>query len=186
MANPNRPRGFTPIKMLSGAPWAGNVRSVGVTAGTDIFLGDLLTLVGNLAVPTSSGNTTIVGVAVGFGKRDPTTGKFGGAYNPDVLTTLFYDDAANVAADWRVFYTPVEDMIFEAQTDAALNALPGTLLDVVPTAGSRVTGRSLQEIGTSSNGDLIVVENPDYSDNDTTLANARHWVTVPKAKTINK
>jgi len=60
MPNPDRPRGFTPMHMLSGAPWAGNVRSVGVEAGTDIFLGDLLVLNAGGATPGATTATNFV------------------------------------------------------------------------------------------------------------------------------
>jgi hypothetical protein len=182
MANPDRPRGFTPIKMLSGAPWAGNVRSIGVTSGTDIFIGDLITLTSGLGAVSATNDTAFLGVAVGFGKRDPASGQFAGAYNPDNLETLYYDDSASVAVDWRVFYVPVDDMIFEAQSNADLDVLIGAPIDLVATAGSVTTGRSLQEVGANTNTDMRVVEIPAYSDNDSTLANTRYWITITKAE----
>jgi len=185
MANPDRPRGFTPIKMLSGAPWAGNVRSVAVAAGTDIFLGDLLVLAAGLATPAATSATNVLGVAVGFGKRDKGSGQFASAYNPDNLTTLYYDDGASVAADWRVFYVPVYDMVFEAQSDAALSLAVGDPADLLATAGNPVTGRSAQEIAASVNGDVAVVEIPAFQDNDPLTANTRYWITVPRTNSVN-
>jgi len=184
MANPDRPRGFTPIKMLSGAPWAGNVRSVGVTSGTDIFIGDLISLTSGLGAVSATNDATFLGVAVGFGKKDPASGQFAGAYNPDTLTTLYYDDSASTAADWRVFYVPVDDMIFEVQSNADLDVLVGAPVDLVATAGSVTTGRSQQEVGANTNTDMRVVEIPAYSDNDSTLTNTRYWVTITKAEMV--
>jgi len=184
MANPDRPRGFTPIHMLSGAPWAGNVRSVGVTDGTDIFIGDLISLISNLGAVSTTDDATFLGVAVGFGKKDPASGQFGGAYNPDNLTTLYYDDSANTHTDWRVFYVPVDDMVFEVQSNADLNAAVGDPVDLVATAGSVATGRSNQEVGTNTNTDMRIVEIPAYPDNDSTLANTRYWVTITKAEMV--
>jgi len=184
MANPDRPRGFTPIHMLSGAPWAGNIRSVGVTNGTDMFIGDLLSLTSNLAAVAATNSTTFLGVAVGFGKKDAASGQYAGAYNPDNLTTLYYDDSASTNTDWRVFYVPVDDMIFEVQSNADLDAAIGDPVDLAVTAGNTATGRSQQEIGTNTNTDMRIVEIPAYSDNDSTLANTRYWVTITKAEMV--
>jgi len=182
MANPDRPRGFTPMHMLSGAPWAGNVRSIGVTDGADIFIGDLITLTSGLGAVAATNDTAFLGVAVGFGKKDAASGQFAGAYNPDNLTTLYYDDSASVNTDWRVFYVPVDDMIFEVQSSADLDVLVGAPVDLLATAGNTTTGRSLQEVAANSNSDMRVVEIPAYSDNDSTLINTRYWVTIIKAE----
>ena len=177
MANPDRPRGFTPVKTLSGGPVAGTVRSVGVTDGADMFIGDLLTLTSNLAAVAASNDSTFLGVAVGFGKVGDMSGEYAGAYNPDNLNTpQYYDDSANTHTEWRVFYVPAEDAIFEVQSASDLDLAVGDTADLLATGGSTTTGRSAQEITTSSNTDVTVVEIPRYPDNDSTLANTRYWV----------
>lgn len=176
MANPDRPRGFTPVKTLTGAPWTSCVRSVGVTDGADMFIGDMLTLTSNLAVVSASNDSAFLGVAVGFGKKDAATGTWASAYNPDNLTTLYYDDSASTHTDWRVFYVPAEMCIFEVQSASDLDYAVGSTCDLLATAGNTTTGRSQQEVTTSSNTDFMIVEIPNYPDNDSTLANTRYWV----------
>jgi len=183
MANPDRPRGFTPVKMLSGAPWAGNMRSVGVTNAADIFIGDALSLVSNLGKVMTTADATMLGVAVGFGKKDAASGQYAGAYNPDNLTTLYYDDSASTNTDWRVFYVPFDDMIFEVQSSADLDAAVGDIVDLVATAGNTTTGRSAHEVSAGTT-DFTIVEIPAYQDNDSTLVNTRYWVTALKSKSV--
>ncbi len=183
MANPDRPRGFTPIKMLSGAPWAGNVRSIGVTDSADIFIGDALSLVSNLGKVMTTADATMLGVAVGFGKKDAASGVYASAYNPSNLETLYYNDGANTHTDWRVFYVPFDDMIFEAQSNADLDAAVGDIVDLVDTAGSTTTGRSAHELSAGTT-DFTVVEIPQYTDNDSTLIHTRYWVTALKSKSV--
>lgn len=176
MPNPDRPSGFRAVKTLSGAPISSMARSVGVTDSADIFIGDLLTLTSNLAAVSATNDTAFLGVAVGFGKVDSMSGSYAGAYNPDNLTTLYYDDSASINTEWRVWYIPVNDVIFEAQSNADLDLAVGDTCDLLATAGNTATGRSNHEIAASSNADFNVVEIPDYPDNDSTLANTRYWV----------
>jgi hypothetical protein len=176
MANPDRPSGFRPIKTLTGAPWTGMVRSIGVTDGADIFIGDLLTLTSNLAAVAASADTAFLGVAVGFGKVDAATGEYASAYNPDNLTTLYYDDSASTHTEWRVFYAPANHTIFEVQSALDLDLSVGSTADLLPTTGNTTSGRSQHEITTSSNTDVTVIEIPSYPDNDSTLINTRYWV----------
>ena len=176
MANPDRPSGFRPVKTLTGAPMSSMIRSIGVTDGADMFVGDMLTLTSNLAAVSASNDSTFLGVAVGFGKKNPATGEWDSAYNPDNLTTLYYDDSANTHTDWRVFYVPAEMAVFEVQSASDLDLAVGDTCDLLATAGNTATGRSNHEVTTSSNTDFTVVEIPSYPDNDSTLANTRYWV----------
>jgi len=183
MINPDRPSGFRFVKTLSGAPMVSVMRSVGVTDGEDMFKGDLINLTANLGKVAATADTTFLGIAVGFGKRDPASGEFAGAYNPDVLTTIYYDDGASDSADWRVFYVPLVDAIIEAQSDTALGLAIGDPCDLLTTtAGVTATGISGQQVGANTNSDMYVVEIPPYPDNDSTLANTRYQVTVAKDK----
>lgn len=176
MANPDKPRGFTPIKHISGAPWTGQVRTITPKDGVDIFIGDALNLDTGTADVAASADTAFLGVAVGFGKVTDFQ-KYGGpAMNGADLSVLYYDDSANTNTDWLVYYVPAEDMIFEVQSDSDLDLAIGDTADLGGTTGSTTTGRSQQEITTSSNTDVTVVEIPTYPDNDSTLANTRYWV----------
>lgn len=175
MANPDRPSGFRPVKTISGAPVAGTIRSVGVTDGADMFIGDMLTLTSNLAAVSASNDSAFLGAAVGFGKVTDQ-GEYASAFNPADLTTLYYDDSASTHTQWRVFYAPADDCIFEVQSASDLDLAVGDTCDLLATGGSTTTGRSQQEVTTSSNTDFTVVEIPAYPDNDSTLANTRYWV----------
>lgn len=187
MANPDKPRGFTPVKHTSGAPWNGQVRTIGVTDGADMFIGDALSLTSGLAAVAATNDATLLGVAVGFGKLADMSNSKGPAFNPDNLTTLYYDDSASTHTDWVVYYVPFNDMIFEAQTAVDLSAsVIGATVDLLATAGNTTTGRSQQEVTTSTNADFIIVERPDYPDNDATLVNERLFVQAVTAETAFK
>jgi hypothetical protein len=187
MANQDKPRGFTPVKHTSGAPWTGQIRSIGVTDAADMFIGDALNLASGLAAVAATNDSALLGVAVGFGKKSDMTNQVGGAYNPSDLTTIYYDDSANTHTDWVVFYVPFNDMVFEVQTAVDLSASGvGATVDLLATAGSTTTGRSNQEVTTSTNADFIIVERPDYPDNDATLVNERLYVQAVTAETAFK
>lgn len=175
MANPDRANGFKVVGTMSGATQSGLIRSVGVSAN-DMFKGDMLSLASNVAQPAATNDEIFLGVAIGFGKVTDMTGEFGSAFNPDDLTTTWYDASAQVEADWRVFYVPIEDAIFEAQSNADLDLSIGDTCDLIAGTGSSVTGISGHEIATNSNADFFVVGIPAYPDIDTTLANTRYHV----------
>lgn len=183
MANPDRPKGFQPIKHTSGSAWTGQVRAIGVTDAVDLFVGDMLNLESGLAAIGATNDAAFLGVAVGFGKVDKLTGSIGSAVNPENLNQIYYDDSASTHTDFVVFYVPARDMIFEVQSNADLDLAVGDPCDLVATAGSTTTGRSLQEVGTNTNSDFVVVEIPDYTDNDSTLANTRYFVQVTQTET---
>ena len=184
MANPDRPSGFRPIKHTSGSSVTGQIRAIGVTDAVDLFVVDMLNLESGLAAIGATNDAAFLGVAVGFGKVDAMTGSIGSALvNPENLNQIYYDDSASTHTDYVVFYVPAQDMIFEVQSNADLDLVVGSPCDLINTAGSTATGRSLQEVGTNTNSDFVVVEIPDYVDNDSTLTNTRYWVQVTTAET---
>ncbi len=185
MANSDRPKGFTPVKTISGRPWNSMIRSIGVADGEDIFIGDIVNLESGLADPGASNDAAFLGVAVGFGKVNDMSQENTGMFNADNLGKRFYDDSENTHTDWVCYYVPVEDVIFEAQTNAVLSSSPpvvGDTLDLVDGVGNSTTSRSIQEVGDPTNADFTIVEIPGYIDNDITLANARLWVMVTRAE----
>jgi hypothetical protein len=180
MANPDRPRGFTPVKTLSGAPVTSVIRAVGVADGEDIFIGDMVNLESGLADPMATNDAAILGAVVGVGKI--VNGQFVGAFDPDNLVPSFYDDSASTHTDYCVFYAPATDCIFEVQSNADLDLVVGDPCDLVDGVGNSLSGRSIQEVGANTNSDFVVVEIPQYVDNDSTLANTRYWVRVTRAE----
>jgi hypothetical protein len=180
MANLDRPNGFTPIKTLSGAPFTQMIRSIGVADGDNLYIGDIINLESGLADVGDTGDAALLGVCVGFGKKDGANAL---AYNPDDLGTIFYDDAANTNTDWVCFYVPVDDVIFEAQTATALTLAVGDTCDLADAGGGDSnTGRSTAELTTSTNADFTVVEVPNLVNNDNTAVNGRYWVMVTRAE----
>lgn len=187
MANVDRPNGFKFIKTMSGAPVSGMIRSVGVADGADIFVGDALELASGLAQRFTVGDECL-GVAVGFGKKNDMTLEHGGSFNPDDLMTRYYDDSANTHTDWVVYYIPAADAIFEAQMDDAETAVVGEAYDVLIGSGNTTTGMSDMEIdhdALTTTGDVVVVEIPNYPDNDPTAAYGRYWVKFVKTEFNN-
>jgi hypothetical protein len=173
MSNPDTPNGFKLVGSLTGAPVSSLMRSIGVTDGADMFKGDLISLTSGLGAVSASNDATILGVAVGFGKVN-SNGDYSSAYNPDDLTTIYYDDSANTHTDWRVFYVPIDGAIFEVQSDTDLDLAVGDACDLLKTtAGNATTGISGDQVGASTNADFHVVQIPAYPDNDSTLANTR-------------
>lgn len=182
MANVDRPNGFKIVKTLSGAPITSMIRSIGVTDGTDIFVNDIINLASGLAAVGATNDASLMGVAVGFGKKDSMSQLVGGPFNADSLMTRYYDDSASTHTDWVCYYVPIMDVVLEAQTATALTKLVGETVDLLATAGDTVTGTSRQEITTSTNADFTVVEIPNYPDNDPTLVWGRYWVMVTRAE----
>ena len=181
MANIDRPNGFKPVKTVSGAPLTSLIRSIGVADGEDIFIGDIVNLESGLADPGATNDAAFLGVAVGFGKVD-ADGVALGPYNPTNLMTRFYDDSASTHTEWVVYYVPVEDVIFEAQTATALTLAIGDTCDLSDATGDSTSGISRQEITTTSNADFTVVGIPHYPDNDPTLVWGRYHVMVTRAE----
>lgn len=181
MANIDRPNGFRPVKTLSGAPWTNLIRTIGVQDAEDIFIGDILNLESGQADPGATNDASFLGVAVGFGKVD-AAGKPLGPFNPTNLNKRFYDDSESIHTEWVVYYVPVGDVIFEAQTATALTLVVGDTCDLADAAGDEASGISRQEITTSSNADFTVVAIPKYEDNDPTAVWGRYWVMVTHAE----
>jgi len=179
MANKDAPRGFTPIKFLDGSAWTGQVRTIGPADGADIFIGDLINLESGLADPAVTTDVDIIGCVVGVGKKTAYEAAAAGSFNPDNLTTLYYDDSASTHTDWVIYYVPTLNLIMEAQTAVDLSAsVVGATVDLTGANGSQVTGRSIMEVTTSSNTDLTIVELPQIVGNDLTLINASVYVMV--------
>jgi len=181
MANPDRPSGFRFIKTNGGVATA-QVRAIGITSGTSMFRGDLVSLTSNLAAVAATNSATILGVVVGFGKKDPLTGSIGSMNDPDNLEVGYFK-SSYTSTDYVVFYVPVQNNLFEVQTSTVVTLLPGDNCDLVATAGDTATGQSQQEVTSSTNADFQVVQNPEYVDNDNTLVNARVWVQATPAET---
>ena len=181
MANVDRPNGFQLVRTFSGAPVSSLVRTIGVTDAVDLFVGDIVNLESGLAAIGATNDAAFLGVVIGFGKVDGE-GVPLGPYNPDALTTTYYDDSASTHTEWVAYYIPVQDAIFEAQTATALTLAVGDTCDLLATAGDTASGRSRQEITTNTNADFTVIEIPKIVGNDPTLIYGRYYVAVTRAE----
>lgn len=182
MANPDRPNGFRPVKSLIGAPinmmlrkYEAADRSADTTNNHgDIYVGDPVSLSSGKVVPANSGGT-ILGVCVGVGVDGSDHGDVG-MFDPSNLEKRYL----GLAESGYVWVCPAEGVLFEVQTAADLDLVPGSAADISTDAteahGSRTTGLSSCELVSSVNADVHVVEDVAAPDNDTTLVNARHLV----------
>lgn len=186
MANTSRSNGFKPVKTLSGAPWTGMVRYVDTAAADrssdttnnhgDIYIGDPITINTDKTVVPSNSDLLVSGVVVGVGESGNVTHGRAGMWDPTDLTKryLAYNEAG------RVFYVPVNDMLFEVEEASDLDFAPGSLADITTDAaeahGSRTSGLSSCKITTASNNDVQVVEHLVKPDNDPTITAARYIV----------
>lgn len=183
MANTDRPVGFRFAKSLSGTPvsamirkyTAGDRSSDTTNAHGDIYIGDPVKLVSGAVLPANSGDT-ILGVAVAVGSLTDTTFGEEGYFNASNLQQTYLP----LASTGIVAVIPAENNLFEVQTSADLDLVPGSAADISTDAteahGNQATGISTCELVASVNADVKVVEDVTTPDNDTTLANAKHLV----------
>ena len=188
MANTDRPCGFRPQRALNGGNWTALVRRVQVGDASsdstnnhgDIYIGDPIKLSSGKALAANSGDT-ILGVVVGVGKASATWGE-PGAFDPTTLSSALYVPYGETSSDsdWYVWYVPAEFVVFEVQTAADLDLVPGSEADFSTDAneahGSQTTGISTAELVVNSNSDIMVVEDVRDPENDVTAANAKHIV----------
>ena len=177
MANTDRPDGFLPVKTLTGAPLTSVMRSV-VPGTDDIFIGDPISITSGAAVQMAV-EGICAGVCVGVGTIDNEGNAF--MFDPNNLSKRFFDTSADTEADYRIFYVPAEDAIFEAQSDGTTDLVIGEAQDMLATDGNQTSGQSQMEINDdalTNDGDVTVVEiptGPKY-DNTASEANRRYWV----------
>lgn len=157
MANVDRPRGLIPVKMITGAPWNGQVSTYMVDDGngTAIFIGDLVKQVstgsgaagetvygrdveGLMHVVQAAAGDAVIGVVVGFSP------------DPDNLTR--YHRAAST--DRLVYVVDDPNVVFEIQEVSGGTALTaadvGLNANVVVGTGSSTTGWSAMELDNAS------------------------------------
>lgn len=174
MANTNNPNGFTPIGLITGAPYTGQVNEYykASTLNEAFYVGDCVILTGTADTATklptiqlASDSDNIVGVIVGF-KPTPDTPSYVGYSPASTAATVLVCDDPNV--------------IFQAQftgtfaiTDVGANS------KIVYAAGSTSTGRSASYVyattATTNTLQLQIlrlapIENNDYG------AYAKVWV----------
>jgi len=191
MANVDNPRGFKPVKTLSGAPISGKIKSFPVSssyAGT-LAVGDAVLLnAGNVQRAVSGSDVLGVVAYIGSGTSNTTFGE-AESFDPTDLTDpgILPGSTGGV-----VGVVLANDVVFEAQTDDSSTApVVGAGLDLVATAAVAGTNtQSVMEVdhdgspaANSGAGDAKVFEVPEFNSenlkataptnkNDGTSANA--------------
>lgn len=177
--------GFSFARNMYGGNQPTEIRSLGVQDGADIYRGDPLDVASGLAGPAAT-NASMLGVAIGFGRVAGNDGfhRPEGAslmFDPSNLTHYFYDDSASTHTDWVVFYIPAEGNLFsvQAQTGSSATLAVGGTADIVAAGtGDATSGQSLCElqVDTVTNNDVMVVDIPKATDNDTDGAHKTYIV----------
>ena len=142
MANKDAPFGFRPVRHLSGGLIRRNEYTIAANYGTDIFHGQCVKAVTGGGVEAAAAGNVILGVFGGCFFTDPTTSKptfsnnYSASTNASDIVAYVYDDPS---------------IVFEVQHDgtgtAAMN-FGG--FDFVGQSGSTLSGRSTQELDTST------------------------------------
>lgn len=167
MANVDNPRGLTPTRYLSGAPYNGAVNryQIPATDSTDTFIGDAVKVTGSAdsdgvpGVIQAAAGDLITGVIVGF---DP---------DRDDLSKQYRE------ADTKryVLVADSPDIVFEIQEDSDTATLAATdvmsVADIVVAAGDTSTGRSAMELdsdtaATGSSAQLRILRLVPREDNE--------------------
>ena len=172
MANKDAAFGFRPVRHLTGGDLQANEYTIAANLGHDIFHGQCVKAVTAGGIERADAGDVILGVFNGCFFTDPTTSKptFSNKYpastNASDIVALVYDDPR---------------IVFEVQHDgtgtAAMNFAG---FDLVGQAGSSSTGRSTQELDTSTAGtsgqfkQIGISKDPDNS--DTSSANVNVYV----------
>lgn len=188
MSSVSRPNGFTPVKHVSGAPYNGqtNVYFVPSTDGTAIYVGDLVKFAGSArdpsGVPTvtrAAAGDAVVGVVVGM-----MYSGIGDVQNVPPVTSLDLPVYRAASTNRYVLVADSPDLIFEAQTSAALTAADvGLNADIAATAGSTTTGTSAEVVdmatkATTATLQLKIVGWPQRPDNNLADTYTRAYVMI--------
>jgi len=149
------PYGFKPVNRIDGMPYAGATRLVTIASGyaTNLFYGDLVTLVTGGTIEKFTGTTSgaMIGVFLGCQYTDPSTKQPRNAqYWPS--GTIASDAQAVVVDDpmaqFQVAVTNAGSVVVSSTTIAAR----GANVSVIQGAGNTNTGDSGQSILAGSEG----------------------------------
>jgi len=141
MANEDAPRGFRPVRHLTGGTIRPSVYTIASAYGTDIFNGDVVKLVTGGGIELAAAGNRMIGVFAGVKYTDSSGNLIYKEYWPASTT------ATDIEA--QVYDDPY--IVFGAQSDGSTVAADvGELTNHVAGAGSAVTGRSAHELNASS------------------------------------
>jgi hypothetical protein len=189
MANTDAPRGLTPLRHKSGAPYNGaaNAYYIPSSYGTALYIGDPVVKTGtsNTARVTAPG---LGGFAVGT-LPEINKATAGDANRVTGVIVGFAADASNLSNQYNPASTERialvaddPDLVFEIQADGAVPAASMGLnaVFIFTHAGSTVTGHSGVELDTTSDApaadasnQMVIMRAVNKANNDTTLTHAK-------------
>jgi hypothetical protein len=159
MANADTPRGFWPIRHLTGGTIRANKHTIASAYNTNIFRGDLVKLVAAGGIEAAAAGNRFVGVFQGV--------KYTAADGSQVYTK--YWPANTVATNIEAYVWDDPNILFGIQSAGSTVAADvGNLGDHVAGAGSTTTGLSAHELnGTTGTGvaSFRILDKVDQPDN---------------------
>ena len=170
MANQDAAFGFRPVSHLTGVQIRNNTYRITTNYDTALYQGQMVSHKTAGSIEPVAANAIFLGVFNGCQYTDPTTGK---------PTWAKYYPASTNASDIEAYVFDDPQIVFEGQHDGTgTEALNFAGFDLTGVAGSAKTGRSTQEIDTSSNAttgqwkQIGISKDPNNSDTSTANANA--------------
>lgn len=146
MPNANAPRGFVPIRHLSGGIIRSNKYLIASGSGNAIHYGDLVKLLDTGYIDVAAaGDTNIIGVFQGCNLRDVTG-------EPRFERRWSAGLASLGGADVEAIVIDDPDVIFEAQASTFAQTNVGNNADITATAGDAASGLSRHSINMGSPG----------------------------------
>ena len=166
MANSNvdKPRGFTPVRTLSGAPVSGKMEVFPIGASeVALGVGDAVELVSG-AIGRAETNDSVLGVVMAFGST--TAFEFGDSdgFNPDRLNTPSLSLAST--AGQTALVCLANDVVFSCQTDDSSTTDPviGAFADLISTVvGSGNNSQMEVDTNVVTNTDTQIVDIPFFN-----------------------
>jgi len=172
MANKDAAFGFKPVRHLSGGEVRTNEYKIAANYGTSIYQGQAVLAVTAGGIEAAAAGNVILGIFGGCFFTHPTTGK---------PTFSNHYPASTNASDIVAFVYDDPRIVFEVQHDGTgTEAMNFGGFDLVNTGGSNLSGRSTQELDTSTvttSGQFKQIGiSKDPSNSDTGAANANVYV----------
>ena len=170
MANQDAAFGFRPVRHLSGGLIRTNEYKIAANYDTALYHGQCVKAVAAGGIESCAAGEVVLGVFGGCFYTDPTTSK---------PTFSNYYPASTNASDIVAYIYDDPRIVFEAQHDGTgTAAMNFSGFDLVGVAGSSTTGRSTQELDTSSSTtsgqfkQIGISKDPDNSDTGSANCNA--------------
>ena len=172
MANQDAAFGFRPVRHLTGGQIRTNEYKIAANYGTALYHGQAVKAVAAGGIESCAAGEVVLGIFGGCFFTDPTTSK---------PTFSNYYPASTNASDIVAYVYDDPRIVFEVQHDGTgTAAMNFSGFDLVGTGGSTLSGRSTQELDTSTSttsGQFKQIGiSKDPNNSDTSAANANAYV----------